>query len=76
LTVTRLDTAEELRTAVRKSRNAAQTRRLLATAPVLDGNSRAQSAEQAGMDRQTLRDWVHRYNEKGIDGLRVRPKTL
>ena len=22
-----------------------------------------------GMDRQTLRDWVHAYNAKGIDGL-------
>jgi len=21
------------------------------------------------MDRQTLRDWVHRYNERGLDGL-------
>ncbi len=24
------------------------------------------------MDRQTLRDWVHRYNTSGIDGLRSR----
>jgi transposase len=24
------------------------------------------------MERQTLRDWVHRYNEGGIDGLRSR----
>jgi transposase len=24
------------------------------------------------MDRQTLRDWVHRYNAEGLDGLRDR----
>lgn len=26
------------------------------------------------MDRQTLRDWVHRYNESGLDGLHDRPR--
>jgi transposase len=30
---------------------------------------RLDAASQAGMDRQTLRDWVHRYNEAGVDGL-------
>ena len=24
------------------------------------------------MDRQTLRDWVHRFNESGVDGLTAR----
>ena len=24
------------------------------------------------MDRQTLRDWVHRYNREGVDGLKSR----
>jgi transposase len=36
---------------------------------ILDGASRLDAARQAGMDRQTLRDWVHRYNEAGIHGL-------
>jgi transposase len=36
---------------------------------ILDGASRLDAARQAGMDRQTLRDWVHRYNEHGVDGL-------
>lgn len=27
------------------------------------------------MDRQTLRDWVHRYNEAGIEGLADRPRS-
>ena len=26
------------------------------------------------MDRQTLRDWVHRYNDEGVEGLYNRPK--
>ena len=44
-------------------------RRVLAIANALDGMSRKAAAEAAGMDRQTLRDWVLRYNEHGIDGL-------
>lgn len=44
-------------------------RRMLAVANALDGMSRAQAARSAGMDRQTLRDWVIRYNEHGLDGL-------
>jgi len=71
--VTRTDfTPAELRTASRASGDAAQVRRLLAIALVLDGVSRSQAAAQTGMDRQTLCDWVHRYNEAGIEGLRSR----
>jgi transposase len=36
---------------------------------VLDGMSRKAAAEIGAMDRQTMRDWVHRYNEKGPEGL-------
>jgi len=35
----------------------------------LDGSSRADAARACGMDRQTLRDWVHRYNAEGLAGL-------
>jgi transposase len=63
-------TAAELRIAASKSGDAAQVRRLLAIAHLVDGDARTQAAEQAGMDRQTLRDWVHRYNDEGIDGLK------
>jgi transposase len=41
----------------------------LAIAHLLDGMSRAEAASACGMDRQTLRDWVHRYNAVGIAGL-------
>ena len=33
------------------------------------------SARVAGMDRQTLRDRVHRFNAQGVDGLRDLPHT-
>jgi transposase len=44
-------------------------RRLLAIANALSGMSRKEAAEAAGMERQTLRDWVIRYNAHGLDGL-------
>jgi transposase len=46
-----------------------QARRLLAIALILDGASRAEAARSTGMDRQTLRDWVHRFNAAGPDSL-------
>ena len=73
LTVTRREhTAAELRAFAAKGRDAAQVRRLLALALVLEGCSRTEAAGSSGMDRQTLRDWVHRYNDEGIDGLKSR----
>ena len=45
------------------------SRRLLAIASALDGTNRAEAAKCAGMDRQTLRDWVIRYNKHGVAGL-------
>jgi transposase len=45
---------------------------MLALALVLEGGSREAAARAAGMDRQTLRDRVHRYNEEGLAGLRDR----
>lgn len=62
-------TAAGLRRLAAKSGDGAQVRRLLAVALVLEGHSRETAAEQSGMDRQTLRDWVHRYNDAGVAGL-------
>jgi transposase len=50
-------------------------RRILAIAMVLEGWDRTEAAEFNGMDRQTLRDWVHRYNKDGISGLKSRRST-
>jgi transposase len=62
-------TAGEVRRLGKRAKDAAQARRLLAIAAVLDGASREEAANVGGMDRQTLRDWVIRFNERGPDGL-------
>ena len=61
--------AEELRALARRSKDARQSRRLLSLAAVRDGMDRGEAAKIGGMDRQTLRDWVHRFNVAGPDGL-------
>jgi Helix-turn-helix domain len=55
-------TPTELRHRAAASKDANQSRRLLSIAAALDGMSRAEAAKIGGMDRQTLRDWVHRFN--------------
>jgi transposase len=70
VSITRLDlTASELRKAA-SEKNSATARRILALALVLNGVDRKTAAETCGMDLQTLRDWVHRYNVLGLAGLR------
>ena len=46
---------------------------MLALALVLEGRAREEAARLCGMDRQTLRDWVHRFNAEGLSGLFDRP---
>ena len=53
----------------RRSKTVNQSRRLLSLAAVRDGMDRGPAARIGGMDRQTLRDWVHRFNASGPDGL-------
>ena len=60
----------ELRRAAARSRDAGAARRMLAIALVLEGKSRQEAAASCGMDRQTLRDWVHRFNASGPEGLK------
>ena len=64
----------QLRAAAARTADAKQTRRILAIAMVLDGHSRRVAAQAGGMDRQTLRDWVIRYNADGLAGLADRPR--
>jgi transposase len=61
--------ADELRRLAGRVKDANQARRLLAIAAVYDGMDREEAASIGGMDRQTLRDWVHRFNEQGPEGL-------
>ena len=64
--------AGDLRREAGRCRDARAARRMLALALVLEGSSREEAARAAGMDRQSLRDWVHRYNAEGLAGLRDR----
>lgn len=71
--ITRLEfSASELRKLATGMHDGAVVRRLLAIALILDGYPRTEAAQLNGMDRQTLRDWAHRYNDDGVVGLRSR----
>jgi hypothetical protein len=65
ITRTDLDSAG-LRRAAAQSRDAEAAHRMLARALVLDGRSKTEAAQSCGMDGQTLRDRVHRYNDLGL----------
>ncbi|HEY2134081.1 MAG TPA: helix-turn-helix domain-containing protein, partial [Acetobacteraceae bacterium] len=73
ITRTELD-LKGLRASAARSQDAAAARRMLALALVLEGHNRTDAARAAGMDRQTLRDWVHHYNERGVEGLKNLPE--
>ena len=60
---------EELRRLACRSKDVNQSRRLLSLAAVRDGMDRGSAAKVGGMGRQTLRDWVHRFNASGPEGL-------
>jgi len=66
--------AGTLRQLARRCRDTRQARRLLSLAAVYDGMNRTEAARVGGMDRQTLRDWVIRFNDEGPDGLSDRPR--
>jgi transposase len=61
--------APGLRVAARRSRDAAQARRLLALATIYDGASRTEAARIGTVTLQIVRDWVLRFNAAGPDGL-------
>lgn len=67
--------AAELRRLARREADGRVTARLLGLANVLDGMSLEAAARAAGMDRQTLGDWVHRFNAEGVEGLRDQPRA-
>ena len=74
--ITRLAmSAAELRSVAAQTQDAKAARRMLAIALVLEGWSREAAAEACAMDRQTLRDWVHRYNALGAEGLFALPRS-
>jgi transposase len=58
-----------LRVVARCSKDAGQTRRLLALAAIYDGASRTEAAAIGGVTVQIVRDWVLKLNAHGPDGL-------
>lgn len=73
LKVTREEhTAQALRRLASDMKDAGQARRVHAISFVMDGWSRVRAAAFGCVDRQTLRDWIERYNECGVDGLDTR----
>jgi transposase len=66
--------ASELRRLACRAESPAPARRMLAVALVMEGVDRTTAAETCGMQRQPLRDWVHRYNAAGVAGLEDRPR--
>lgn len=62
-------TGDDLRRLAKASRDARQTRRLLALATIYDGGSRSDGAKLAGVTLQIVRDWVMRFNAEGAPGL-------
>jgi hypothetical protein len=62
-------TPQDLRRTAASMKDAGHPRRLQAISFVLDGWPRSRAAEFADVDRQTLRDWVERYNEGGVGAL-------
>src|SRR5205823_2682587 len=50
--------AAQIRVLAKRSKDAAQTRRLLALAAIYDGGSRTEAARIGGVGLQTVRDWV------------------
>jgi transposase len=67
--------AAALRETAAATGDGAVVRRLLAIAMALEGHSREESARLNCMQRQTLRDWVNRYNQEGVAGLRSRHRS-
>lgn len=61
--------AGQLRGLAKRSRDADQTRRLLALAAIYDGASRTEAARIGGVTLQIVRDWVLRFNAQGPEGL-------
>ena len=61
--------ATQLRALAKQSRDADQTRRLLALAAIYDGGSRTEAAQIGCVTLQIVRDWVLRFNARGPEGL-------
>jgi transposase len=65
--------AAVLRKKARQEKDGRVASRMFGIANILDGMERGEAARLVGTTRQSLRDWVVRYNAQSIEGLRDRP---
>ena len=61
--------SDDLKRLARASRDANQTRRLLALSVIYGGGRRLEAAQIGGVGRQIIREWVKRFNGQGPDEL-------
>ncbi len=64
-----------LRRLAKASKDAAQSRRLVALAEIYDGGARSDAARLGGVGLQVIRDWVLRFNAGGANELIDRKAT-
>jgi transposase len=64
----------ELAKIANKEPNPRVRQRLLAMRMVVMGNNVPQAAKAVGLKQRQTRNWIHRFNAEGVDGLRDRPR--
>ena len=64
-----------LRRLAKATKDAGQSRRLVALAEIYDGGARSDAARMSGVGLQVIRDWVLRFNADGLEGLIDRKAT-
>ena len=65
---------ERLRERVAKERDARQRDRYRIVWLALQGFTAVQIADKVGCARRTVQQWVYRYRDEGLDGIRERPR--
>jgi transposase len=67
-------TPDDLARIAKKELNPRVRQRLLAIRLVIMGNTVPQAAKTVGLKQRQSRNWIHRFNAEGLDGLRDRPR--
>jgi transposase len=67
-------TPDDLAKIAKKESNPRVRQRLLAVRLVVMGNTVPQAAKAVGLKQRQSRNWIHRFNAEGLDGLRDRPR--
>lgn len=66
-------TSADFRGFARRCRDPDQVRHVLALTVILDGGSRSDAAQMAGVTLQIVRDWGLKFNDGGPEGLATPP---